>query len=291
MSLLNNLKTSHIDLLDRIKLIISKLKWEGEDTLLKEYEKIRYNLCGDPSGLEIKKDDTEMISVSTRIQIGLNVIKALTGFQAKFYKHQDVYNLIKEGMRNNDKAITFTEKTLRSALDIYKKGGHLTQKFKDKLFRLQFDNKRLIVVPEDCKNPKDVSDKMLVSIPVPDKDLCSDLRFLFKYDRQSIYNKHTSTLSGNKYKNYTDIAIRNFLKGLLSNPQQYNLKTKVEKYSELIDFIKNYDSNVKISKQSLSNLKNRPISFKPVPYNNETLKFVKYIKTKYKEFDEKEFFK
>ena len=291
ISLLNKLKSSHFDLQGFIKLIISELNWEGEDSLLKEYEKVRLDLCGDPSGSEIKKDDTEMISVGTRIQIGRNTISALTGFQSRNYNRKEVYDLIKDGIRNDDKCIAFTEKTLRSALEIYKKGGHVTQKYKDKLFRLQFDNKRLIVLPEDCKDTKDFSNKMLVSVPVPDKDLCSNLRFLFKYDRQSIYNKHTSTLSGNKYKNYTDMAIRNFLKGLLSDPQQYNLKTKVERYSELIDFIKNYDNNVRISKQSLSNLKNRPITFKPVPYNKETLKFVEYVKTKYKEFNDEEFFR
>jgi len=91
-------------------------------------------------------------------------------------------------------------------------------------------------------------------------------------------------------KDYTDLAIRNFIKGLLSIPTKYNLVNDFKSYSEIIDFIKNYKRNIRISKTSLSNLKNRKMVIKAVPRTNETERFTEYVKTRYKNFDDKTFF-
>jgi hypothetical protein len=59
----------------------------------------------------------------------------------------------------------------------------------------------------------------------------------------------------------------------------------------VIEFIKGFDNKIKISKQSISNLKSRKMIFKTVPRSKETLKFIDYVKRKYKDFNDEEFFK
>jgi hypothetical protein len=135
---------------------------------------------------------------------------------------------------------------------------------------------------------------LLDSNPVPNKDISKTLRSLSKLHKQRVYHKYTSTLTGSKYRSYTDLAIRSFIKALLSNPPKYNLRFNNEgglsSYSEIIDFIKSFDSEAKISKTSISNLKNRKMVFKTVPRTKDTIEFVKHVKTKYKDFNDKEFF-
>jgi len=46
---------------------------------------------------------------------------------------------------NNEKrSFEFIQSSLSSASDIYKKGGHVLQVFKDRRFSLDYDNKRRI---------------------------------------------------------------------------------------------------------------------------------------------------
>lgn len=48
-------------------------------------------------------------------------------------------------------------------------------------------------------------------------------------------------------------------------------------------------TKVKISEQSISNLKNRRLIWRPVPRNDENLKFVEYIKERLPHFRVEEF--
>lgn len=84
---------------------------------------------------------------------------------------------------------------------------------------------------------------------------------------------------------WTDLAIRNFLKGYLSNFFKDVVEFKT--YDDIIDFIKRFKPNYKISKQSLSNLRHRPIRFKILAMTDESIAFVKYIKKHFPYFDEK----
>jgi hypothetical protein len=196
--------------------------------------------------------------------------------------------LFKEILKSENKTLEYVQSSLRSALDIYREGGHVTMVYKDQTFRLHYDNRRIIEEPRGLETT-DFSSIMLDSKPVPNIEYCKNLRFMSKLHKQRLYNRQNSTLTGNKYKNYTDLAIRNFIKGVLSNPPKYNLERNFS-YSEIIEFIKEYDSKVKISKQSISNLKNRKNIFKSVPRTKESIKFVEYVKTKFKNFDEQSYF-
>jgi len=162
--------------------------------------------------------------------------------------------------------------------------------YKDQIFRLQYDNRRIIIVPKGLENNIDFSSILLDSKPVPNKEYSKNLRFMSKLHKQRLYNKQSSILSGNKYKDYTDLAIRTFIKGLLSNPPKYNLEDGLSDYSGIIEFLRKFNSSLKISKQSISNLKNRKMIFKSVPRTKENQEFVEYVKTKYPNFDDKTFF-
>jgi len=76
---------------------------------------------------------------------------------------------------------------------------------------------------------------------------------------------------------------------LLCKPPKFNLDHSLT-YSEIVVFIKGFDSKAKISRQSISYLNNRKIIFKSVPRTKDTLKFVQYIKAKFKHFDDENFF-
>jgi len=262
--------------------------------LIKEYKYLRYELSGNDSALEIKKGgkgEKGIISITTRVQLGKEAgIKAATGFQSKRYTLEELDFIFKEGLKSEYKSLEFVNQSLRSALDIYKDGGNLTPILKDKKFRLHYDNKRLIILPEELENTIDFSDILLDSKPVSNSEYSRILRFLSKFHKQSQYNKQTSTSMGNVYRSYVELAVRNFVKGLLSSPQKYNLNAEVISYSEIIDFVKGFDDKIKISKHSISKLKNRETVFKTVPRTKETLKFVDYIKQKYTGFDENSFF-
>jgi hypothetical protein len=45
-------------------------------------------------------------------------------------------------MKTENKTIEFVQSRLRSASDIYKRGGHVTMVRRDQLFRMHYDNRR-----------------------------------------------------------------------------------------------------------------------------------------------------
>lgn len=84
------------------------------------------------------------------------------------------------------------------------------------------------------------------------------------------------------HRDFTDAAIRLFIKGVLYNKFP---NVEFESYNSLIQYIKEYNKDFKISKQSLSNLKNRPLLWIPVPKTKETERFVRYIQIKFPLFE------
>jgi len=77
----------------------------------------------------------------------------------------------------------------------------------------------------------------------------------------------------------------------LCSPTKYpDISLVLDRYDKIIEFVKTFDPKYKISKSSLSNLKNRKLVNKQVPKNDDTVLFVEYVKSKYPNFDEKLFF-
>jgi hypothetical protein len=180
---------------------------------------------------------------------------------------------------------------LRGANEIYKHGGHITPIYKDKIFRLLFDNGRLI--EDDSSNQGfDLSVKLLDSKPLNTVEQGVNSRYLSKMQWTNLYNKNTTMKKGSVYKNQLDIAVRNFIKGYFSPTPLFSLKgTEFKNHKELLQFIQNFPdaSSLKISVNSISKLKNRKLFLRPVPKSLEVLEFVKYINSILPHFNPKDF--
>lgn len=106
---------------------------------------------------------------------------------------------------------------MRSPKDLYNNGGQVTAVYSDRIFRLHFDNRREITIPNGMINNTDFSNIIYDSKPVADLSTVKYLRDMNKITLRSSYDKRLTSLStGNKYKDYSDLAIRNFIKGALN---------------------------------------------------------------------------
>jgi len=188
-------------------------------------------------------------------------------------------------MESAEKSNIFIERTLRSALDICKHGGSVTEQLKEKVFRMLYDNRRRIIdIPIPGKG------SLRDSNPVNDVEEASLNRFVGRLNSSTSYNKntHTNVLS-NKYKGGLDIGVRTFVRGLFS--KSYNLDSNCFKnYSEIVDFIKTYDKSIKINENIISTLKRRSVEKRLISKTPEMESFVQYLQTKYPNLDVKAFY-
>jgi hypothetical protein len=251
---------------------------------------MRYDLSGKSTALEEKSRGRGVISWTTRGQFGLSGgMQATTGLQRKNYKSDYLIEILTKTLKSKDKTIDFVQSTLRSAITLYKEGGGVTPSYRDQYFRMHFDNRRSIIVPESYEGITDVSGILLDSKPLKDRSECKLLRYVGKIHKASVYHKNTSKTTGNKYRSYEELAIRSFLKGLFS--KEFNLDVKEFRgYNDIIDFIKGYNKNYKITASSLSNLKTRKGMIKAVPIREETVKFVEYVKKRFSSFNTDNFY-
>jgi hypothetical protein len=73
------------------------------------------------------------------------------------------------------------------------------------------DNRRQIIEPEGFKG-LDLSEKLLDSKPLLNKNQASKLRFLSKFPYTPAYNKNNSFRVGSAYKSNIEVEVRNFIK-------------------------------------------------------------------------------
>lgn len=203
---------------------------------------------------------------------------------------------MEETIKSPGKSFEFIQFSLRSGKDIFKEGGHVTPVYKDQVFRMHYDNRRRII---DEGNLLTVdSDVLLDSVPFESVKEVLAVRRINRYHKQTYFCKHVAPGVKNRYKDYTDLAVRNFVKGLLSSPPKYNLKREGElcTYNGIVEYLKVYEKKnegvkLRLSKQSMSNLVNRNMVDKSVPRTKECINFVNYIKKRFPDFDESSFFK
>ena len=265
-----------------------------EDRLLfTSYRALRLDIAVEGKGeaLEVKKSGKGILSWSTRGQLGIgSTIKATTGFQTGDLTHSELVGVFKDVLKSREKQIEFVQQRLRGAKDIFTKGGHVTRVFKDQKFRMLYDNRRQILEPLDFKGV-DVSSVLLDSKPLCNIEQAKKQRFLSKFPFSLPYNKIDSNRSRSGYKTYLEMGVRNFIKGYVAKEPLFGLRgDEFKSYSELITFISDFKStkcvNVKLrlSKQSISNLKMRKVLGRPTPRTPENLEFVEYLKEKIPHF-------
>jgi hypothetical protein len=207
---------------------------------------------------------------------------AATGFQKGLYSMIELEKLLKDTMNSKNKEIVYLNHRLRSSLDVFKHGGHVTSVYKDQVFRLFYDNKRVI---------QEGGGDFLDSKPVQDIDQAELLRFLGKLPRKTMYEKNTTSVNSykNTYKNTIDVVARNFIRNYLSG--DLNLDNKYFKnYTELAEFVNNFDNSLKITPNIIAQLKRRPARPKIILKDSRSEKFVKYISEKFPSFNGSKFF-
>jgi len=104
----------------------------------------------DNRGLEVKNVESNLIlSCKTRVQFGSTDggISAATGFQTSKLEKLFIIDCFSNIITRVDmnKRIEYIQTSLRSASDIYNKGGHVVLVYKDRSFNLDYDNKRCII--------------------------------------------------------------------------------------------------------------------------------------------------
>lgn len=217
-------------------------------------------------------------------------IKATTGFQTVGYEHDELVSIFKLVLKSDEKHLEFVTKRLRGAKDVFSKGGHVQHVYKDQKFRLYHDNRRQIIEPPGFKG-HNLSNTLLDSKPIITGPQVLQMRSLSRFPFTLSFNKQTSIRSGTTYKSYLDVGVRNFIKSYVAKQPLFGLRgDEFKSYKELLAFINEFDStklknfNVKISKQSISNLKHRKLIWRPVPSTSETESWVRYIQCRLPHF-------
>jgi predicted proteasome-type protease len=91
-------------------------------------------------------------------------------------------------------------------------------------------------------------------------------RFISKFPFTVSYNRLNAIRQTSKYKSFLEIGVRNFIKACVASELNYGLRgDEFVSYSDIIAFINDLKSNkavkvpIKVTKQSISNLKNRKL--------------------------------
>lgn len=263
-----------------------------------EFKNIRMQLSNDNTGLELKNWGRGIISWSTRGQLGVESgIVATTGFQHRVYAGKEEFLKGFLGVLKSDtKTLEFSQSRLRSASEIYKKGGHVTMIHRDQIFRMHFDNKR--VLEWECTIPSTI-EHLIDSKPLTSVSQGKNLRFLSRMSKNKLYAKFTNDVKNKKNiscKNKEkEGLIRSFVKGLLSTPPKYNLnRIELTNYTEIIEFLRLYDPSIKLSENTLAVIKsrvnNQKIQWTPVKETEKSREFVSFVQRKFKEFNVSEFY-
>ena len=186
---------------------------------------------------------------------------AATGFQRQGYDKNELVSRFKDVLKSPNKFFEFTRKSLRGAKDIFNKGGHVTTVLKEQLFRMIHDSRREIIEPS-CfsKTHYNLSEVLLDSKPLRDINHCRTMRFISKFPLTIPFNKNNTNRAKTLYKTNIEVGVRNFIKAYYSMNERFGLNGNEFRFaSNLIDFIKGFEpaKNVKVSRNSISKLKNR----------------------------------
>lgn len=249
-------------------------------SIFKLFKDTRLNLSGKSFGLELKNKGTGILSWKTRGQFSSDAkIFSITGLQRRSLgletEQQEEY--FKEILNSEEKRISYLASSLRSAVDIHKKGGHVSMVFKDQYYSFVYDNKRNIL-DNTCSQPSFHDSRPLVDI-----EQAKQFRFIASLNDKPNYHKHLEPNITKKYKTTDEIAVRNFIKALFADELNLDSK-KFKSYSEIAAFIKDYNKFV-ISENYIANLKRRKNTRVKIKRTKEVSRFIEYVKSKFPDFD------
>lgn len=238
---------------------------EKNRKMLECYQDFRKKLNFETKAYEEKSSGEGIVTWSTRGQIGIrSKIQAATGFQTGTYEKGVLVENFINILGKENKSFEYIQQTLRKGNEIYKKGGHVVMTYKDRLYNLNYDNKRNIKDTFDSEH-FDHSTVLLESEAYNTAEECKKIRATSKIFTQNKYNKIHNESKVKYYTSAKSTGVRTFLKGLLAEEPLFGLpKNAFGEYKEIIEYIKEYDRSLNISTKSISNLKTRKLVFKPV---------------------------
>jgi len=198
----------------------------------------------------------------------------MTGYQRGNLSLSEIKDSILDIINSDDKYFYYLKHQLRSAKDIYMKGGHVTSVYSDQIYRLMYDNKRLI---QDSVN-SDLYD----SRPLKDVDEGMLIRYISKLPKTIMYSKNVNSVRC-RYKSKGELIVRNFIKALLMNELNLN-KDSFKSYKEIVDYIKEFNKEFNISENYISQLKRRG-NYVKIPRTDEGILFVDYVRIRFPDFE------
>ncbi len=181
---------------------IDKGEWKGE--LLRHYREWRNDITNgsNPEALEVKHSGPNMMSWTTRGQLSIDAgIAALTGLQRNSFNRDlnNIASVVIELFNSDDKTLEFISSRLRTASDIFKKGGHVTSVMSDKAWSIIFDHKRKIVLGDE-DNVTDYRNKLFFTKPHNTVDDAWGYRTFVKTVKTGDYEVGETKLTLGRYK-------------------------------------------------------------------------------------------
>ena len=218
-------------------------------------------------------------------------ISALTGFQTKYFQEEFLDELIPGLVTDPSKSkkVEFIESGLRTPSSIYKEGGHIMLVYRDKSYSFEYDNKRRIV-----ENQQD--EGLLDSVPWRTVEDYRKIRELKSTVSTAPFKEGLFIPSGQpkKYKKTLETSVRSFIKASFSETNRYGIpEGYFSNYESIIKFVHGHDPAkcLKITKSSISHLRNRETIPRAVPRTTENEKFIDYVREHIKNFDSDLFFR
>ena len=199
-------------------------------------------------------------------------IKALTGYQRNepIERTIDIVNKSFFG----SKQIPFIQKSLRSAKEIYREGGHCTLKLTERNFNLKFDNRRVVIPSE-----QDYHDTK----PHLEKTVCVQSRLIsgFGTARYSMYSPVSSSqCKGDAYLSLT----RRMLVRLLKNDSSLIGVTKVTRI-DIQKILKNIGLSCTLN--FISKQRNKKFIYNSIPITQKTLSVLEKFSVVFPTFEKR----
>lgn len=250
-----------------------------------KFANYREKLGFDPKALELKyTEDKGIISIKTRGQIGISSdISALTGFNKFYYPKDKLAQVFSEKLLS-DKKIRFPANRLASAVDIVKKGGHVTMIPLERDYKLVYDNKRRVTEPVNIGDNGFYHD----TTPFTSTEISSFFRDLDTMTTAKYSNKHPWTINLLRDKDTFQRAfIRNLIRLMYQSPGNFGAERfERDDIQKVIQAV--FGASVSLNYIS----KQKRCEFLPhaVPKTATTVKFSETLKSLYPTLDANVFF-
>lgn len=257
---------------------LEKLNGYEVGVFSKVYSLARLRLSGKNELLELKHiENTGLISWSTRGQLGLEgKIRAMTGYQVTIQSQELVEKVL--DVMHGDKTLPFVQFSLRSAKDIYQKGGNVTAKLQEKVLNMKHDNRRNVTELSELNEGF-----FAISLPHESIISCKKFRLISSLGskRFNVFYPSGSSKSTDN-KNYLSLTKRMLVRALLNHPSLFGFDNTLTR-SEIVEFLAKY--KIVCRKDFVTKQKSLVFVKNSLPSTTAVLKVLECIQQDHPAFD------